>query len=429
MPIAGSAIGKDGLSDKIPGSSVVMSDPAERIARSSVGSTGLAEGVPGSTTRIAETSEGLTEPSKSVAGLSEGISESSGSITESSAVMDGLSGSSTAIHAGGYDSSFIDDSGYQMPSGEIGFSNTEITGGHISTTAVTPDGKEASVDLYNAAQYEKPSSPYSVVSASDGSQWYQIASGEGMGSFYQTPQFTGDVSEAVQAASAFPGMAEGTSLRTVGDGVIEASHQDGGSSLWYSSAHYQEPDAPHDNIRASDGVGWYAMHPRAATPYFENETFNAADIGAMPHGGSPGADISGQREFTMAYNRAQFQNFMPGYEEQVSHVNPTRSKDGLIEVRHANGSGTAFYDKTMYQAPRGDHKVYEDARGGQWYAVPGTPTVERRPVYEGGKPVYDGDKLRTVNVENIRYKSTLNKFEGLKKRDVNDRKPPNLKKR
>jgi hypothetical protein len=101
----------------------------------------------------------------------------------------------------------------------------------------------------------------------------------------------------------------------------------------------------------------------------------------------------------------------------------------MFEVRHADGSGTAFYDTTAYQSPRGDHKVYEDAQGKQWYAINGTPSVERKPVYENGKPVYDGDKLKTVNVESIRYKTTPTRFSEPKKRDVNDRKPPNPKRR
>lgn len=68
---------------------------------------------------------------------------------------------------------------------------TQITGGHISTTAVSADGKKSSVDMFNAAQYEKPDVPHSVVTASDGSQWYQMASGEGRGAFYDAPAFNG----------------------------------------------------------------------------------------------------------------------------------------------------------------------------------------------------------------------------------------------
>jgi len=70
----------------------------------------------------------------------------------------------------------------------VTYSAMRITGDHISTTVA--------VDLYRATQYDRPSAPHSMVSASDGSQWYQIASGEGMGAFYQTPQFTGDASES-----------------------------------------------------------------------------------------------------------------------------------------------------------------------------------------------------------------------------------------
>ena len=281
-------------------------------------------------------------------------------------------------------------------------SGTEIAGGHISTTAMGADGKEASVDLFNAAQFEKPGSPHSVVNASDGSQWYQMASGEGMGAFYQTPNFTGDTSEAAQVAAAFPDAAEGTTLRTVGEGVMEAS-SDGGNSMWYNSAFYQEPDAPHDNISSADGVGWYAMHPNADVPHFE--------------AGDAASD----------YNQAQFQQFMPGYGAQVSQINSDRGHEGYIEVRHGDGSGTAFYDKNQFQSPRGDYQVYEDSRGGQWYAIPGTPTVERQPVYENGKPVYENGGVKSVNVESVRYKTSLSRYESPSRRDPNDRKPPRRK--
>ena len=76
------------------------------------------------------------------------------------------------------------------------YSGTQITGGRITTTATTQDGQQAKVDFYNAAQHERPSTPHTVVTAADGSQWYQVASGNGMGAFYATPAFTGDVSEA-----------------------------------------------------------------------------------------------------------------------------------------------------------------------------------------------------------------------------------------
>ena len=282
---------------------------------------------------------------------------------------------------------------------------TEITGGHISTTAVGADGKEASLEMFNASQFNKPDSPHSVVTASDGSQWYQMASGEGMGAFYQTPNFTGDLdpSEAAQVAATFPEAPEGTSLRTVGEGVVEAS-SDGGTSRWYNSAFYQEPDAPHDNISSADGVGWYAMHPSADVPHFE--AGDAAD----------------------AYNQAQFQQFMPGYEQPVAQIDSEHGHEGYIEVRHADGSGTAFYDTTQYQSPRGDYQVYEDSRGGQWYAIHGDPSVERRPVYEDGKPVYDEKgSVKSVSVESVRYKSTLSRFESPSRRDPGDRKPPRRK--
>jgi len=96
------------------------------------------------------------------------------------------------------------------------------------------------------------------------------------------------------------------------------------------------------------------MQPHASVPKFEAEP-SSAGMGDMP-GGTHGADYdagSGSlSEAALAY-RAQFQSYMPGYETQVSQVDASRRADGMIEVRHADGSGTAFYDKTMYQSPRG----------------------------------------------------------------------------
>ena len=293
------------------------------------------------------------------------------------------------------------------------YSGTQITGGHISTTATAPDGRQAKVDLYSTAQHEAPGTPHTVVTAADGSQWYQVASGEGMGAFYATPAFTGDVSEAAQVAEAFPSAPDGTLLRQVDEGTLEASYPDGGNSLWYNSAYFQEPDAPHEVIQGADGLSWYAMTPAAAVPEFEPET-------PAPSGG--GLSPSAQ------YNAALFGQFMPGFDQPVVSVDSSRSADGILEVRHEDGTGTAFYDRTMYQAPRGDYHVFEDSGGSQWYAIPGTPAVERRPVYEDGRPVYDGDKLQTTTVETMRYKSTPSRHAQPQKRPVTERKPPNRKK-
>ena len=152
------------------------------------------------------------------------------------------------------------------------YSGTQITGGHISTTATAPDGRQAKVDLYSTAQHEAPSTPHTVVTAADGSQWYQVASGEGMGAFYATPAFTGDVSEAAQVAEHSPAHRTAPCCGRWTKGTLEASYPDGGNSLWYNSAYFQEPDAPHEVIQGADGLSWYAMTPAAAVPEFEPET-------------------------------------------------------------------------------------------------------------------------------------------------------------
>ena len=280
---------------------------------------------------------------------------------------------------------------------------TQISGGHISTTATGADGKTSSVEMFNTARFEKPTDPHSIVTAADGSTWYQMASGEGRNAFYDMPGFTGSPAESEQVAAAFPGAASDTVLRNVGDGVMEASTE-GGNSLWYSSAYYDEPDAPHTIMQAANGVDWYAMQQHAEAPVFE------------------------QGDTADAYNQAAFRDFMPGFEPQVTQVDGTHREDGHFEVRHADGSGTAFYDTARFAAPRGDYQVYEDVKGQQWIAIHGEASVERKPVFERGKPVYDGDSIRTVSVESVRYKSTPSRFKEPEKRTDNGIKAPKRKK-
>lgn len=433
-------------------------------------------------------------------------------------------------------------------------SDTMITGGQINTTATDSDGKTAQVSMFSADQYEKPDVPHTVVSATDGSQWYQMANGSGAGSFYAAPEFTGDMSEGSKISETFPDATNGTVLRTAdegvieasvpgessflyssacydepdgphsvvadsdgnewyqisssdmangtvsepafigdnpvtfsdmgegteftaaGNGVIEANNAEGSSmlyssdsyaepqgehsvitaddgsmwyqmpsdseapqyignasdtsfpdmaentavnpvgngimqtestadsnTLWYSSANYEEPEAPHTIMQASNSMDWYAMNPNAQTPEFE------------------------AGESALAYNQAQFQAFMPGYEQQVTSVDGSNRQNGQFEVRHENGSGTMFYDTNQYAAPKGDYQVYEDKNGCQWYAIKGEAAVDRKPVYKDGKPVYENDKLKTVNVEKVRYKTTPSKFGEPKRRTKIDLKAPKRK--
>ena len=297
---------------------------------------------------------------------------------------------------------------------------TQITGGHIHTMATSktvepgPEGTfaegaawdqpqgPAQVDYYSASQYEAPEGPYSLVTAADGSAWYQVAAGEGAAAFYDVPEFSGSALEESRVLETFPSAEEGTTLRTVEQGVLEASGENG-SALWYNSAIYEEPDAPHSVVQAANGVDWYQMEPPAQAPDFETG------------------------EQALAYNRAAFQDFMPGFEQQVTTVDGSQREEGHFEVRHTDGSGTQFFDTVRYAAPRGDYKVYEDAQGKQWIAVHGTPAVERQPVYEKGKPVYDGDKLRTTNVETVRYKSTPTPYQKPQRRQGKPPKPPRKK--
>ena len=81
----------------------------------------------------------------------------------------------------------------------------------------------------------------------------------------------------------------------------------------------------------------------------------------------------------------------------------------------------------------GPHAVVNASDGSQWYqmstaasgtAVHGEAAVERKPVYENGKPVYDGENVRTVSTETVRYKSTPSRYGEPKSRDQTEIKSP-----
>ena len=266
---------------------------------------------------------------------------------------------------------------------------TEISGGKITTNAIGADGKQTALGFFNSEQFEKPQGPHSIVSATDGSSWYQMATGANAGEYH--------------GASTFSSVSDGTTLQNVGEGEISASMQNG-ESRWYSSAYYNEPDAPHTVIQTENGLDWYAMQPHAAIPAFES-----------------GADAN-------EYNQAQFGNFMPSYEQSVVSVDGSGSQYGHFEVRHEDGSGTAFYDSSQYAAPREDYQVYEDANGNSWYGVHGNAGVERRPVYENGEAVYGADgNVKTVSVETVRYNSTPSRYAEPTKRNMDNVEQPRRK--
>jgi len=305
--------------------------------------------------------------------------------------------------------------------GTPGFSGDPSEAGHVAAAFPNmPDGTmlrtvddgvlEANASdggtsmMYSAAHYDEPGGPHETISAADGMQWYSMAAHADAPSF--EPEFG-------YSGANFPDMAEGTDIRSAGNGVLEARAPDGSSSMMYNSVCYEEPGTAHETVSASDGSQWYSMAAHAKPPQL------------LPDGGS-GYDAP-HNEAAAAYNNAQFQSFMPAYEQQITQVNADRAQDGVMEVRHADGSGTTFYDQAQYRAPRGEHQVYEDANGGQWYAIPGKPAVERVPVYEDGKPAYDGDKLRTVQQETIRYKAVPQRHTEPSKRNQHERKPPRRK--
>ena len=319
---------------------------------------------------------------------------------EHSIVTDGDGNTWYQMSSGDMPPQFTGDNGVSfsaMPEG------TEFT--QTGNGVVEASGADGGSTLYNSAMYAEPDGAHSVVTADDGSSWYQVSGTDLANGTVSAPQYVGNMADAPQGDVSFPEMAEGTTYTPQGAGVVEATGEPGNNTLWYSSANYEEPDAPHTVMQSANGVDWYAMQPHASSPEFESG------------------------EAANAYNQAQFQSFMPGYETNVVSVDGSNRQDGYFEVRNKDGSGTMFYDTAQYAAPRGNYQVYEDANGSQWYAIRGESAVERKPVYgKDGKAVYeDADTVKTRTVETVRYKNTPSRFSEPKRRDKTEIKPPKRK--
>ena len=301
------------------------------------------------------------------------------------------------VHVPGFSGSESGGAEIQNESGDASV-QTQMPEAHDTGTDIPQFGAGMRDSIHNA-DHDSASEADSIHTGHEDqhSPTHSNAAGFSGGSFF------GGYAEAPLVAATFPDAEEGTMLRTVGEGMIEASSPDGGNTLWYNSAFYQEPDAPHSVMEAANGVQWYAMQQQAQAPEFES-----------------GAEAA-------QYNQSAFRSFMPGYDGQVSQVDGSHRQDGHFEVRNADGSGTAFYDTARYAAPRGDYQVMEDSRGNSWYAIRGEAAVDRKPVFENGHAVYDDGKPRTVSVETVRYRQTPARFAEPKKRTDIDRKPPRRK--
>ena len=303
----------------------------------------------------------------------------------------------TQVHAPGLSGPDASDAAVQNESGDASV-QTETAETHTAGTDIPKFGAGMGDGIHDA-DHDAASDADTVHTGHED----QHTSGHSNAAGFSGGSSFGGYAEAPLVAATFPDAEEGTMLRTVGEGMIEASSPDGGNTLWYNSAFYQEPDAPHSVMEAANGVQWYAMQQQAQAPEFES-----------------GAEAA-------QYNQAAFRSFMPGYDGQVSQVDGSHRQDGHFEVRNADGSGTVFYDTARYAVPRGDYQVMEDSRGNSWYAIRGEAAVDRKPVFENGHAVYDDGKLRTVSVETVRYRQTPARFAEPKKRTDIDRKPPRRK--
>ncbi len=290
---------------------------------------------------------------------------------------------------------------------------TQITGGHIHTTATGMAAQEAAeqegspvpnpavgtanekegtavqtaqptgpsqIDYYSASQYEAPEGPYSVVTAADGSAWYQVATGEGAATFYDVPEFSGSAMEESQVRETFPGVEEGAAF-----------------GLW-SRASWKPP------AKTAPLSGTTAPSMRSRT---------RPTAWCRPPTGWIGTRWSPLHKprTSKQGNRLWPTTGLPS--RTLCPASSSRSPQWMeASVRRAaSRSATPMAPAPSSLTPLGTllpvviTRFIEDAKGKQWYAIHGEPAVERKPVYQNGKAVYEEGKLKTTNVETVRYKA------------------------
>ena len=269
--------------------------------------------------------------------------------------------------------------------------------------AAHPTGP-SQIDYYSAEQYEAPEGPYSLVTAADGSAWYQVAAGEGSAAFYDLPEFSGSTLEKSQVREDLPRCGRGHHpsapwSRASWKPPVKTAARSGTTAPFTRNR-----DAPHSVTQAANGVEWYQMEPPAQGPDFETG------------------------EQALAYNRASFQNFMPGFEQQVTTVDGSHKEEGHFEVPSYRRFRYPFLRHYPVRRPTGETtKFMRTPKDNSGYAIHGEPAVERKPVYLDGKAVYEEGKLKTTNVETVRYKSTPTLYQKPQQRPEKPPKPPRKK--
>ena len=291
-------------------------------------------------------------------------------------------------------------------------SGTSIENGHITTTALsTATGKKADIEAFSAAAYEKPEGSVRTITASDGSKWFVTASGDGASDFFASPEFSGSFNEGARIASMFNADQHIGTLRTVGEGQMEASYTDGTSGMMYSAALFEEPEGPHEVITDANGLDWYKMEPRAPISEFtdgmpesspsadrtgigEQIPGNDADISVPPVNtdadtGVPPADTNLPGSVPGAENKQTSDNVVTDAAEGIAPVVPA-----VAEVHEEGTAAAVPGPDNAIPVPDGTNTIaVEPSETAEPANIPGAGTIPVSPT-----AVIAGDELSEENV-------------------------------
>ena len=248
--------------------------------------------------------------------------------------------------------------------------STSIGAGKINSTAITPDGKQASLEFSKADQHGMPNGAIAM-SAADGSKWYMTATGDGAGGFSIASKLNAGDSNLANVG--LTGFSPNATVLSTGDG--EMTIQDGANaSTWYSTLNHTPSEVPVSYMTAANGERFYTEPSIANTERYD---------------GNEGSFSN------------DFSSFVKTQNYDVTNV--SSSGEGQLEFYDKNsGSWYRMSDANHYSQPA-NSAVVADNNGNQYNVEQSVGRQVTTPVYDDRGNIVEG---ATNTIDKHQYSST-----------------------
>lgn len=310
-------------------------------------------------------------------------------------------------------------SGYMPSMKGYDLNDTKIEDGHISSTATDADGNQFGVELNRADSGYTPTDQDEIVTAMDGTDWYQTVTplqtddvGQASGDAGTVdPNVVGssdagagpDVTtlETGEAAAGVSGNAPGgTTLETDGAAV-------GGATLEPNGGTVQPIGGGETVLTGNGGIGSAAQIPSGPAPAAGGASQPSANLGnTVLNGAAADQAVSGSFPSLNGYN-------LSGTTVENGHISTTvtRSDGGSAQVN--------MYDASQHSAPQGRYTEVRANDGSTWYqtvssvgsgvgqATTPPPRQTSTPTNAGNVTNYNGQTVNTQNTTVTQQQQTI----------------------